>query len=593
MNENSVVGNNSLANCCSYDHDTMARNHNLLIVLFLLSIWTIVVNSDHEDIAKIIVVGPGIQNVQLAFPSRYFFILHQIPKLGSVEIRPKKRLNASPVRGCHIWPQVFNQTRFCIRLAFSDLRKSVARLESLNDVLDMANYCDDEQPSNGSENDDQSMATYWMTIVRYSFHRGHWQCDQPLELVIHRENDSQIPIYRRSITNPNKPFYSEHCPCIRNEWSQLSQCDANANQRLHKRIDQDLAPFQSGINFTAILDEAINRFGQHPQAYAFCHYRIKNNKAYKRCYGQYDGFSKFFDRMLLSLMRKTQLSDSQLLMNLGDWPLSHIQDTQPLPIFSWCGSEKTNDIVLPTYELTESVLNGHDRVATDIQSTFGSQFLAFSFKQNRLFWRGRDSNEARLTLIDQSMSTPSHYDVAITNFFFYRDRMTKYRTDNTTTIPYVPFKRFFDYRYQINLDGTVAAYRFPFLLAGNSLVIKQQSQYYEHFYHLFEPGKHYVSVDESLDKLPSLLQNLIEQKDLKPIKRMIWEARMAVIRWLMPSTIYCYYYKALESYSQLLLTQQTPLDESMHLITDDDDLNYYGTCPQGCQQRETFVKDEL
>lgn len=291
-------------------------------------------------------------------------------------------------------------------------------------------------------------------------------------------------------------------------------------------------------------------------------------------------------------MRKTRLSDSQLLMNLGDWPLSQIKDTRPLPIFSWCGSQQTNDIVLPTYELTESVLNGHDRISTDIHSTFGRQLFGFSSKQNRLFWRGRDSNEARLKLVDQSMLMPNHYNVAITNFFFYRDRMTKYRPNNTTTIPYVPFKQFFDYRYQINIDGTVAAYRLPFLLAGNSLVIKQQSQCYEHFYHLLEPGKHYLPVNESLDNLSSLLTNLIEQDDLKPIKRIIWTARMAVIRWLMPSSIYCYYYKALESYSQLLIAQQ-PFDESMNLITDDDDLNYYGTCPHGCQQHATTGKDEL
>lgn len=541
--------------------------------------------------AKIIVVGPGIQNVQLAFPSRYFFILHRIPKLGSVEIRPTKRLNKNPGRGCHIWPQVFNQTRFCIRLALSDLRQSFQRIVSLNDVLDLANFCDDEQPD-GTESDDQSMVTYWLAIVRYSFHRGHWQCDQPLELVIYGDHDGQVPIYRRPITNQNKPFYSEHCPCVRNEWPQLSQCDSTDNRQLQQRIDHDLAPFRSGINFTSILDEAINRFGQYPQTYAFCHYRIKNNQAYKRCYGQYDGFSKFFDRMLLSLMRKTRLSDSQLLMNLGDWPLSQIKDTRPLPIFSWCGSQQTNDIVLPTYELTESVLNGHDRISTDIHSTFGRQLFGFSSKQNRLFWRGRDSNEARLKLVDQSMLMPNHYNVAITNFFFYRDRMTKYRPNNTTTIPYVPFKQFFDYRYQINIDGTVAAYRLPFLLAGNSLVIKQQSQCYEHFYHLLEPGKHYLPVNESLDNLSSLLTNLIEQNDLKPIKRIIWTARMAVIRWLMPSSIYCYYYKALESYSQLLIAQQ-PFDESMNLITDDDDLNYYGTCPHGCQQHATTGKDEL
>ena len=38
------------------------------------------------------------------------------------------------------------------------------------------------------------------------------------------------------------------------------------------------------------------------------------------------------------------------------------------------------------------------------------------------------------------------------------------------------------YKYQILLDGTVAAYRFPYLLAGDSVILKQDSPYYEYFY---------------------------------------------------------------------------------------------------------------
>lgn len=38
----------------------------------------------------------------------------------------------------------------------------------------------------------------------------------------------------------------------------------------------------------------------------------------------------------------------------------------------------------------------------------------------------------------------------------------------------------------------MAAYRFPYLMGGGSLIIKQDSHYYEHFYHLLEPWVHYV-----------------------------------------------------------------------------------------------------
>lgn len=54
------------------------------------------------------------------------------------------------------------------------------------------------------------------------------------------------------------------------------------------------------------------------------------------------------------------------------------------------------------------------------------------------------------------------------------------------------------YKYQVSIDGTVAAYRFPYLLLGDSLVIKQASPYYEHFYVELEPWRHYVPVKRTL-----------------------------------------------------------------------------------------------
>lgn len=45
----------------------------------------------------------------------------------------------------------------------------------------------------------------------------------------------------------------------------------------------------------------------------------------------------------------------ELISNLGDWPLESKQDNL-IPIFSWCGSEATKDIVMPTYDLTQSTL---------------------------------------------------------------------------------------------------------------------------------------------------------------------------------------------------------------------------------------------
>ena len=49
------------------------------------------------------------------------------------------------------------------------------------------------------------------------------------------------------------------------------------------------------------------------------------------------------------------LPDMEFFVNLGDWPLVK-HNTKPIPILSWCGSADTLDIVMPTYDLTESTL---------------------------------------------------------------------------------------------------------------------------------------------------------------------------------------------------------------------------------------------
>ena len=43
-------------------------------------------------------------------------------------------------------------------------------------------------------------------------------------------------------------------------------------------------------------------------------------------------------------------------MNLGDWPLNEKRQNTFLPIISWCGSNDSNDMILPTYELAETTL---------------------------------------------------------------------------------------------------------------------------------------------------------------------------------------------------------------------------------------------
>ena len=69
------------------------------------------------------------------------------------------------------------------------------------------------------------------------------------------------------------------------------------------------------------------------------------------------------------------------------------------------------------------------------------------------------------------------------------------------------------YKYQINIDGTVAAYRLPYLLMGDAAVIKQESEYYEHFYHQLEPYKHYIPMQHDLSDIVELVQWAVDNDE--------------------------------------------------------------------------------
>jgi hypothetical protein len=57
-----------------------------------------------------------------------------------------------------------------------------------------------------------------------------------------------------------------------------------------------------------------------------------------------------------------KLPDLSFFINLGDWPLEKRRVTEkPLPLISWCGSDDSLDIVLPTYDFTQATLEMMDR----------------------------------------------------------------------------------------------------------------------------------------------------------------------------------------------------------------------------------------
>ncbi|XP_072013889.1 protein O-glucosyltransferase 2-like isoform X2 [Amphiura filiformis] len=350
------------------------------------------------------------------------------------------------------------------------------------------------------------------------------------------------------------PIYDEKCTCPEEEvkWKENMHCPTD----VHPQITRDLSLFPS-IDIDRLAEEAIQRFARH---HSLCHYVIVDNTIYRKTHGEHVGFKMFSDAFLTSLARKVRLPDAEFFINLGDWPLEKRAATDsPLPILSWCGSDETRDIVMPTYDVTESTLETMGRVSLDLLSVQANTGPKWENKTEQGFWRGRDSRQERLDLVKLSKKKPELIDAALTNFFFFKQDDELYGPK----VKHISFFDFFKYKYQINIDGTVAAYRLPYLLAADSVVFKHDSIYYEHFYNQLKPWVHYIPFSKDLTDLEERLVWAMEHDE--EAQTIAENARTYVRENLLANKIFCYYHQLIKEYAARQ-TRQPTVRDGMELV---------------------------
>ncbi|KAL0985529.1 hypothetical protein UPYG_G00158110 [Umbra pygmaea] len=405
-------------------------------------------------------------------------------------------------------------------------------------------------------------------LVRYRMYASY--TDLLIHVVLNDQHVAASPFILKG------PVYHEGCDCPQPSsslWLQDMHCPVSFSQ-----IGQDLAPFPR-VDPDRIAMEVPQRFGQRQ---SLCHYTIKDNKVYIKTLGEHVGFRIFMDAFLLSLTRKVRLPDLEFFVNLGDWPLEKRKPSERLhPIFSWCGSNDTRDIVMPTYDLTESVLETMGRVSLDMMSVQANTGPPWREKNTTAFWRGRDSRKERLELVKLARAHPDMVDAAFTNFFFFKHDESLYGP----LVKHVSFFDFFKYKYQINIDGTVAAYRLPYLLAGNSVVLKQDSAYYEHFYNELRPWEHYIPVRADLADLLEKIQ-WSRQHD-EEARKIALAGQQFARNHLMGDSIFCYSYKLFQEYAKLQVTEPKVRDGMEPVEQPTDDL-----FPCSCHRKQQ-AKEEL
>jgi len=111
------------------------------------------------------------------------------------------------------------------------------------------------------------------------------------------------------------------------------------------------------------------------------------------------------------------------------------------------------------------------RVTTDI--TYVQQHTGdkkWKDKIPKALFRGRDSNEGRLKLAEWNKTEPL-LDAGITSYNFRPINETKWGPK----ADFVPLSKMGDWKYNLLIDGTVAAYRAPYLFQHETVVMKQAS----------------------------------------------------------------------------------------------------------------------
>lgn len=493
--------------------------------IIIFSTFHTILCAAEVDPAKTVVYGPGL-NASLVFPARYFFI-QAVGKDG-------KNLTSVPddtffveVVGvndrCRIWTQVLNRHdgSFLVRYRLYNTCRNL-RIRVMHEGTDVTN------------------SPY----------------------------DSPGPVHNEECFCPDSSF---------DNWMEQMGCP-----RTYQQIEDDLKPF-SQVNMKNAWEEAKKHFNM-PGSYSLCHYAVVKNKVYRECLGEHVGFKMFTDAVLLSLLRKTKLPDVEFLMNLGDWPLiKKATFKTPIPVFSWCKSDDMYDIVLPTYDLTESTLESMGRVSLDMMSVQSKAESHWENKTNKAIWRGRDSRRERLDLVTLSRQRPDLIDAALTNFFFFRDVEAEYGPK----VKHMSFFDFFKFKYQINIDGTVAAYRLPYLLAGNSVVLKQDSPYVEHFYRQLTPMVHYIPFQRNLSDLFEKIE-WATQHDVEA-KSIALNARRFAQENLMPKDILCYNAVLLKKFSKRLV-HKVQKGNTMEYVEQAKDEHRTCHCPNLAEDSD---KDEL
>lgn len=249
--------------------------------------------------------------------------------------------------------------------------------------------------------------------------------------------------------------------------------------------------------------------------------------------------------MLLTLCETRSLPDIELFFNRRDFPIlksdnseayEHIfgNEKYPLvshryekycPILSMVTTDKNLDIPFPTMEDWARVNAGKKLFAPDFRN-FSYKFnYNWSTKKNIAVFRGASTGcgvtietNPRLKLAHMSLLYPDIIDAGITKF-----NCRPRKIINSEYLQVIDPKNFSfkeiqplspeeqsNYKYIIDVDGHVSAFRLSLELSMGSVILLQNSKYRVWYRRYLQENVHYISIEEDLSNLVEKIKWCIE-----------------------------------------------------------------------------------
>jgi len=273
---------------------------------------------------------------------------------------------------------------------------------------------------------------------------------------------------------------------------------------------------------------------------------VANNCIFRNTYPEYEGdkLTSEYRYLLNELLKYRKIPDVTFFLNLRDFPILKEDLTEPYediynsktkkmdkkyinknytPILSRSKTDKHADILLPT---EDDILRISNKIFPDKCNTGYTKSSRLDIETNwskkidKAIFMGQATgcgitlkDNMRLKAADMSLKYPEHLVAGITG---WNKRLKKSFGNKLNIIDPKEFNfslsqkmsrnEISKYKYQLEIDGHVSAFRLSFDMSYNSVILLVESKYKIWFSHLLEPYKHYIPIKSDLSDLISQIE---------------------------------------------------------------------------------------